>query len=90
MAMVQVVYSLCAMPEYFEPLRFEAQSALQGSGGVWSIETLFKLQTLDSFMKESQRLNASSFREFCICCALTAKYQTPGTDLVSQSVLIVK
>lgn len=64
MATVQVVYNLCAMPEYIQPLRIEAQNALQESGGVWSIESLSKLGRLDSFLKESQRLNASSFRKF--------------------------
>ena len=64
MATVQVVYNLCAMPEYIQPLRMEAQNALLESGGVWSIESLSKLGRLDSFLKESQRLNASSFRKF--------------------------
>lgn len=63
MATVQVIYDLCAMPKYIEPLRMEAQRVLHQSGGVWTIEALSTLQRLDSFMKESQRLNASSFRE---------------------------
>ena len=66
MATVQVVYSLCAMPEYIQPLRMEAQAALMEGGGIWSIHTLGKLRRLDSFLKESQRLNASSFRKFCV------------------------
>lgn len=90
MATVQVVYSLCAMPEYWEPLRLEAQRGLQESGGVWSIETLSKLRRLDSFMKESQRLNASSFRKFCVYFAFTAKYQIPDANVVSQSDSIAK
>ncbi len=64
MATVQVVYSLCAMPEYIPTLRLEAQTALRNGGGVWSVETLNKLHRLDSFLKESQRVNASSFRMF--------------------------
>ena len=66
MATVQVVYNLCAMPEYIEPLRKEAQTVLQDDGGRWSIEKLSKLRRLDSFMKESQRLDASSFRKFYV------------------------
>jgi len=54
------------------------------------METLSKLQRLDSFMKESQRLNASSFRKFCVCCTLTANYRIPGADVVSQSDSIAK
>ena len=64
MATVQVVYNLCAMPNYIQPLRTEAQTALQENGGAWGIETLSKLRRLDSFLKESQRMNASSFRMF--------------------------
>lgn len=62
MATIQVVYSLCTMPEYIPTLRLEAQTILQ-SGGVWSVEKLNKLHRLDSFLKESQRVNASSFRK---------------------------
>ncbi len=61
MATVQVVYNFCAMPEYMERLRLEAQSVLNESGGVWTVEAINNLRRLDSFIKESQRLNASSF-----------------------------
>ena len=54
MATVQVVYNLCTMPDYIQPLRVEAQTALRESGEVWSMETLSKLRRLDSFLKESQ------------------------------------
>ena len=66
MATVQVVYSLCTMPESIQSLRMEAETALLEGGGVWNVETLSKLRRLDSFLKESQRLNASSFRKFCV------------------------
>ena len=62
MATVQVIYNLCAMPEWVQPLKDEAQKVLQEGGKVWSVEKLSKLQRLDSFIKESQRLNGSSFR----------------------------
>jgi len=64
MATVQVVYSLCTMPEYIPDLRLEAHTVLQSGGGVWTVENLNKLHRLDSFLKESQRMNASSFRRF--------------------------
>lgn len=63
MATVHVIYNLCAMPEYMELLRTEAQTVFRDGGGVWNLDTLSKLRSLDSFMKESQRLNASSFRK---------------------------
>ena len=64
MAAVHVLYDLCAMPQYVEPLREEARLALTENGGLWNMETIQKLHRLDSFLKESQRLNTSSFREF--------------------------
>jgi len=64
MATVQVVYSLCDMPDYIPALRLEAQTVLKSGGGVWNIENLSRLYRLDSFLKESQRVNASSFRMF--------------------------
>lgn len=64
MATVQVVYSLCAMPEWVQILRKEAQTALQEGGKVWSLAKLSKLRRLDSFIKESQRVNGSSFLGF--------------------------
>ena len=67
MATVQAVYSLCAMPEYILALRSEAQSVLANGGGVWTVEKLNNLRRLDSFLKESQRINASSFRRFKRC-----------------------
>ena len=64
MATVNVLYDLCAMPEYIGPLRAEAQTAFFGDGGMWKMETIKKLHLLDSFLKESQRVNTTSCREF--------------------------
>ena len=62
MATVHVLYDLCTMPEYVKPLREEAQAALSEDGGAWKMETIKKLHRLDSFLKESQRLNSTSLR----------------------------
>lgn len=62
MATVQAFYSLCEMPEYVQHLRTEARRALCQSDGVWTMKSLADLRELDSFLKESQRLNGSSFR----------------------------
>ena len=66
MATVHLLYDLCARPEYIKPLRAEAQAALSESNGVWELETIKKLHRLDSFLKESQRLNSSSFRKLWV------------------------
>ncbi|WEW54698.1 heme-binding oxidoreductase [Emydomyces testavorans] len=59
-AAVQTLYDLCDHPEYFEPLREDVLTALTADGG-WDKSTLNKLHGLDSFMKESQRVNPPSF-----------------------------
>ncbi|KAJ8066894.1 hypothetical protein OCU04_004279 [Sclerotinia nivalis] len=64
MALTHVIFDLCAMPEYIEPLRFEALSALAEDNGEWKLSTIKKLRRLDSFLKESQRVNQSTFLGF--------------------------
>jgi DNA-binding NtrC family response regulator len=65
MAMTHVIFDICAMPEYAELLRSEAQTALAQDGGQWQFSTIQKLRRLDSFLKESQRMNQSTFRKSC-------------------------
>ncbi|KAF3062198.1 Ent-kaurene oxidase [Daldinia childiae] len=64
MAITHVIFDLCAMPEYIEPLRSEAQAALIKDDGKWQFSTIKRLRRLDSFLKESQRLNQSTFLGF--------------------------
>ncbi|KUI72796.1 Ent-kaurene oxidase [Cytospora mali] len=64
MAIAHAVYDLCAMPEYIEPLRLEAQTALAQEKGEWTLSVIKRLYRLDSFLKESQRMNHSSFLGF--------------------------
>ncbi|RYP11131.1 hypothetical protein DL765_007880 [Monosporascus sp. GIB2] len=49
----QVLYDLCAYPEYIEPLREELVTVLKEEG--MTKAGLFKLKLMDSFLKESQR-----------------------------------
>ncbi|KAI1413681.1 cytochrome P450 [Hypoxylon sp. FL1857] len=64
MAITHVIFDLCAMPEYVEPLRSEAQAALAQENGEWQLSTIKRLRRLDSFLKESQRVNQSTFLGF--------------------------
>lgn len=61
--LVDCIYDLTARPEYLEPLRQEIRKTLEEDGG-WCKNTPSKLVKLDSFMKESQRINAPSPSEF--------------------------
>ena len=55
-ALTQLLYDLCVMPQYIKPLRDEVQESLAEHGS-FTKEALFRLDKLDSFMKESQRFN---------------------------------
>lgn len=55
-APTQLLYDLCAMPEYIRPLRQEAEEVL-AEFRTWNKQALLKLVKMDSFMKESQRFN---------------------------------
>lgn len=61
MAATQTLFDLCVHPEYMEPLREEISQAVQ-EDGAFTKQTLTKLRKLDSFMRESQRLNPPSLR----------------------------
>ncbi|KAL8761588.1 MAG: hypothetical protein Q9184_002296 [Pyrenodesmia sp. 2 TL-2023] len=63
MAATHVMFDLCAQPEYIEPLREEVEAAIKEDGG-WKKATLNKMQKLDSFLKESQRVTPPSLHGF--------------------------
>ena len=56
---VDCLYDMTERPEYQELLREEAIEVLREDGG-WKKGTPTKLEKMDSFMKESQRINAPS------------------------------
>lgn len=60
MALVEALYDLCAHPEYIQELREEVAEAIAVEGG-WQKTTLTRMRKLDSFMKESQRVNPPSY-----------------------------
>lgn len=55
-ALVDCVYDLVAHPEHLAPLREEVERVLKEDGG-WQKGTAAKLELMDSFMRESQRVN---------------------------------
>ena len=56
-AVSHILYDLCAMPEYVQPLREEIESALAAEGGLPTKKAFLRMSKLDSFMRESQRFN---------------------------------
>ncbi|RYP10386.1 hypothetical protein DL764_000720 [Monosporascus ibericus] len=55
MSTTHALFDLCAHPEYMEPLRREIGETVEANG--WSLAAINELKLLDSFVKESQRLN---------------------------------
>lgn len=63
MAATQTLFDLCAKPEYIAPLQEEVVHAITEDDG-FKKPTLTKLRKLDSFMRESQRMNPPSLLGF--------------------------
>ncbi|KAL2263955.1 hypothetical protein VTK26DRAFT_3949 [Humicola hyalothermophila] len=59
-----VFYNLAAYPEYIPELRDEIRTVLAEHGGVFSSSALQAMKKLDSFLKETMRLNPPSVSSF--------------------------
>ncbi len=60
-AVAQLLFDLCAHPEYVEPLRQEAIEVLRSNG--YTRQALADMKKMDSFMRESQRLSPPTQRK---------------------------
>jgi len=56
----QVLYRLLANPEYIEPLRREVEAVVAEEG--WTKAAMDKLHKIDSFLKETQRIDGLTTR----------------------------
>ncbi|KAJ8123867.1 hypothetical protein ONZ43_g280 [Nemania bipapillata] len=56
MSISHAIYDLCAHPQYFGPLRDELSHVIENFGG-WRRPIIPKFRKLDSFLRESQRMN---------------------------------
>jgi len=54
-SITHALYDLAANPQYIQPLREEVEAAIQD--GVWNKDSLANMWKLDSFLRESQRMN---------------------------------
>jgi cytochrome P450 len=59
-ATINLIYDLVARPKYMEPLREEVDRIWEETNGVLDKKAMSKLNKLDSFLKESQRLNPAA------------------------------
>lgn len=62
MSACHALFDLCQYPEYLEPLRAEMEIAINEEGTL-NFAALNKMRKLDSFLKESQRLNHPGSRK---------------------------
>ena len=63
--MAHALYYLCAMPQYIEPLKREAEEKIKEHG--WTKAAMDAMWKADSFFKESLRLNGVNHRTlFCL------------------------
>lgn len=61
MSVTHALLDLCAYTEYKEPLQEEISRVVKNQG--WTLGAINELMLLDSFMKESQRINHPGLRE---------------------------
>ncbi|KAM5437369.1 hypothetical protein McanMca71_001018 [Microsporum canis] len=93
LALTHILFDLAARPEYLEPLREEKCAIERASCGTWSKSNYNKMVKMDSFMKESQRLNPPSLltysrlvlKEFTLKNVLKI---TPGTYILAPAGLV--
>ncbi|KAF8534149.1 cytochrome P450 [Trichophaea hybrida] len=83
MVSMNILYDLAAYPEYIAPLREELEAVLEKNGG-WNMETIKDLVKMDSFIKESSRLNTLAFS------SMPRKVLAPGGYTFSSGLHIPK
>ena len=64
LTIVHIVYDLVSHPEWFEPLRQEIRDVYAAADQTWTRQSYGKLQRLDSFMRESQRISPPALLSF--------------------------
>ena len=72
---VYTLYDLCAHPEYIEPLRLEISEQLEGH------DSLQHMPLLDSFLKESSRMNPSDSSKSIYFEELLSQSVSPKSNL---------
>lgn len=72
--LTHILYDLATYTSYIEPLREEISMIVEAEG--WNKVSMEKMRKLDSFMKESHRLNGSGFGKN-YCTNLIQIYSSP-------------
>ncbi|KAF3059495.1 Ent-kaurene oxidase [Daldinia childiae] len=59
---IHILYDICAHPEFMEELRAEALEEIDANG--WTETSLLRLRKMESFLKESGRINSAGIVSF--------------------------
>ncbi|KAI1170862.1 cytochrome P450 [Nemania sp. FL0916] len=59
--LTSILFDLLAHPQSQDELRAEVNEALEECGGKWTLQRVAQMKKMDSFMKESNRLNPIGF-----------------------------
>ncbi|EXL39125.1 hypothetical protein FOCG_18114 [Fusarium oxysporum f. sp. radicis-lycopersici 26381] len=85
---IHALFDLCAHPEYIEPIRNEVETEIANHG--WTLSAIANMKKLDSFIKESQRLNQAVLMTFNRKVARVLRFEDgttlgPGTYITMPS-----
>ena len=67
LALSNAIIDLCAMPHYIGPLQAEVSQAMKNNGGKLDLATIQSMWRLDSFLKESHRVNQPGLCKNPLC-----------------------
>lgn len=76
----QALYDLATHPEYVPEMRKEVESVIAVHG--WTKAAMKEMRKVDSFLKESQRMNSTANSGFCTSRLLPSKTEPfpPSTN----------
>lgn len=81
---IHALFDFCANPQYVQPIRDEIGEVVVKHG--WTLSAIASMKKLDSFVKESQRLNQAVLMTFNRRVARPIRFQD-GTTLVAGTYL---
>ncbi|OCH95707.1 cytochrome P450 [Obba rivulosa] len=85
-SVTHALYHLAAQTDYIQPLREEVETVIAKEG--WTRAALIKMWKLDSFMKESQRVNGVSSTSLTRL-ALQDLHLSDGTHIPAGTIIVV-
>lgn len=76
--LTNTIFNLANWPQYVPMLRQEIEDILREVGGEWTMDSMAKLQKLDSFIKETLRHSGHLTRKYLFCSVIHEAYHGPN------------